>query len=55
MAFAAGYYEIPVSLSAVTHVFERRPLTDAVVRSLNADLPVEDLADDIRSIGYPQQ
>lgn len=54
VAFAADYYEVPVSLHAATHVFQHRPLTDAVVLSLNADLSVEDLGDDIRSIGYPQ-
>ncbi|HVE73908.1 MAG TPA: hypothetical protein VNA30_02290 [Mycobacteriales bacterium] len=53
-AFAADYYETPVSLGAAAYVFQHRPLTDAVVRSLNADLSVDDLNDDIRSIGYPQ-
>jgi len=55
LAFAANYYETSISLSAVTHVFHHVPLTDVVVRSLNADLSVEDLSDDIRSIGYPPQ
>lgn len=54
LAFAADYYEIPVSLDAAIHVFQHRPLTDAVVRSLNADLSVEDLNDEMRSIGYPR-
>lgn len=55
VAFATDYYEVPVDLSAVTYVFEHRPLTDDVVLSLNADLRVADLEDDIRSIGYPQR
>lgn len=54
VAFAAGYYEMPVSLSAAIHVFQQRPLTAALVRSLNANLSLEDLGEDIRSIGYPQ-
>jgi patatin-like phospholipase/acyl hydrolase len=53
--FATAYYEVPVSLNAVTHVFQHQPLNKAVVRSLNADLRVKDLIDHIRSIGYPQQ
>ena len=52
-AFATEYYEVPVSLSAVTHVFQHHPLTEGVVRSLNAELAVEDLLDEISSIGYP--
>ncbi len=54
LAFATDYYEVPLSLDAITHVFQRRPLTDAVVRSLNGDVAVKNLIDDIRSIGYPQ-
>jgi len=54
LAFATAYYEIPVSLDAVMHVFQHRPLNDAVVRALNADLHMKDFIDDIRSIGYPQ-
>lgn len=54
VAFAADYYEMPVSLSAAIHVFQQRPLTDALVRSLNVDLSLEDFGEDIRSIGYPQ-
>lgn len=42
VAFATAYYEVPVNLSAVTHVFQHHPLDEAVVRALNADLRVGD-------------
>lgn len=51
--FATDYYEVPVDLNAVAHVFKQRPLTDVVVQALNADLLVRDLVDDIRCSGYP--
>ena len=53
LSFAEGYYEVPLNLSAVSHVFAHRPLTDDVVRALNAELTVADVVDDTRSIGYP--
>jgi hypothetical protein len=51
--FATEHYEVPVDLNAVRHIFEHRPLTDAIVQVLDPDLLVRDLADDIRGIGYP--
>ncbi|MGW4890992.1 hypothetical protein ACWEQL_01800 [Kitasatospora sp. NPDC004240] len=51
--FARDYYEIPVDLDAVRHVCALRPLTDDVVRALNAELTLAGLAEDIAEIGYP--
>lgn len=51
--FAEDYYEIPVDLDAVRHVYVLRPLTQAVVTALNADLTVKDLADDLTAARYP--
>ncbi|GAA4576468.1 hypothetical protein GCM10023176_47900 [Micromonospora coerulea] len=51
--FAEDYYETSVDRSALGAVFALRPLTDDVVRRLNPDLTVEDLADDVAAIGYP--
>ncbi|MBN6057761.1 hypothetical protein JYK22_37910 [Nonomuraea sp. RK-328] len=51
--FAGDYYEVPVNLDAVRHVYALRPLTQAVVTALNADLSVEDLADDLAAARYP--
>mgnify|MGYP006951091461 FL=1 len=51
--WAEDYYEVPVDLEAVRHVLASRPLTEAVVRSLNAEVALRDLAEDIAEIGYP--
>ncbi|MFC7590972.1 hypothetical protein ACFQYP_50280 [Nonomuraea antimicrobica] len=51
--FAEDYYEIPVDLEAVRHVYALRPLTQAVVTALNAELSVQDLADDLAAARYP--
>ncbi|MER6952183.1 hypothetical protein ABT294_50055 [Nonomuraea sp. NPDC000554] len=51
--FAEDYYEVPVDLDAVRHVYALRPLTQTVVTALNADLSVEDLADDLATARYP--
>ncbi|MGP3914248.1 hypothetical protein [Nonomuraea sp. 10N515B] len=51
--FAEDYYEVPVDLNAVRHVYALRPLTQAVVTALNADLPLTDLTDDLAAARYP--
>ncbi|MEU7838263.1 hypothetical protein [Nonomuraea sp. NPDC049129] len=51
--FAEDYYEVPVDLDAVRHVYALRPLTRGVVTALNADLAVKDLADDLAAARYP--
>ncbi len=52
-SFATDYYEIPVDPDAVRHVCSLRPLTGDVVRALNAELTLVELAEDIAEIGYP--
>ncbi|MFB7112597.1 hypothetical protein [Streptomyces sp. NPDC056190] len=47
--WAEDYYEVPVDLEAVRHVFSSRPLTEQVVRALNSEITLADLAE----IGYP--
>ncbi|WP_449063636.1 hypothetical protein [Planomonospora algeriensis] len=51
--FAEDYYEVPVDLEVVRHVYALRPLTQAVVTALNADLTMKDLADDLAAARYP--
>ncbi|EPD55313.1 hypothetical protein [Streptomyces sp. HGB0020] len=51
--WAEDYYEVPVDLEAVRHVFASRPLTEGVVRALNSDVVLAELVDDMREIGYP--
>ncbi|MGW7366059.1 hypothetical protein ACWGI8_22140 [Streptomyces sp. NPDC054841] len=52
--WAEDYYEVPVDVEAVRHVFASRPLTDAVVAALNPEVTLAGLAEDIAEIGYPQ-
>lgn len=51
--FARDYYEATVPIASVRHVYNHLPLTDKIVESLNADVAIEDLADDLKEIGYP--
>ncbi|WP_331770889.1 hypothetical protein OG948_45425 (plasmid) [Embleya sp. NBC_00888] len=52
--FAEDYYEVPVDLEAVYDVYALRPLSHKVVSSLNSEVTLADLAEDIAEIGYPQ-
>jgi len=51
--FAEQYYERPVALSAVSHVYEQKPLTSEILEVLNAEVSQEDLKSDLEEIGYP--
>ncbi|SDP50162.1 hypothetical protein SAMN05421507_109173 [Lentzea jiangxiensis] len=51
--WAQDYYETPVDLDAVRHVYAGKPLTAAVVTALNPATSLADVADDVASIGYP--
>lgn len=51
--FATDYYEMPVDPAAVRHILGLRPLTTEVIRTLNPDLTLADLTDDLAEIGYP--
>ncbi|MFI0168393.1 hypothetical protein [Streptomyces sp. NPDC017095] len=51
--WAEDYYEVPVDLEAVRHLFSSRPLTQEVVRALNPDIALGDLSELIAEIGYP--
>ncbi|MGW2564158.1 hypothetical protein ACWCXB_34100 [Streptomyces sp. NPDC001514] len=47
------YYEVAVDLEAARHVYALRPLTQSVVSSLNPDVDLAGLEEDIAQIGYP--
>lgn len=51
--WAEDYYKLPVRLSAVEHVYAHKKLTDEVVRTLNPETSLSELAADISRIGYP--
>ncbi|GAA3901858.1 hypothetical protein GCM10023084_62930 [Streptomyces lacrimifluminis] len=52
--FAEDYYEVSVDLEAVRDLYAFRPLDQAHVSALNAEVALTDLAQDIAEIGYPQ-
>lgn len=51
--WAEDYYEVPVDLEVVRRVFSSHPLTDELVRTLNSEVVLADLLEDIAEIGYP--
>jgi hypothetical protein len=53
--WAVGYYEQEIALDAVQAIFRHTPLSDALVRALNAELNVEELKADAEEIDYPFQ
>lgn len=52
-AWAQEYYVRPVDLAAVSHIYQLRPLTPAVVAALNPQLALADLRPDLAEISYP--
>jgi len=53
-AWAENYYGRPVSLATIIHIYEQRPLTEALVAELNPTLLLQALNQDIHSIAYAQ-
>lgn len=51
--FAEEYYEIEIPLNSIQHIYKHLPLTADLVSSLNNDLSLTDLAEDINEIDYP--
>ncbi|WP_431676707.1 hypothetical protein [Kitasatospora sp. KL5] len=51
--FAEDYYEVSVDPEAVRAVYALRPLSHELVSSLNPELTLADLAEDVAEIGYP--
>jgi hypothetical protein len=53
-AFEADYYERAVPVDVVAEVFRHAPITDQLVSSLNPDITLKDIADELHiEIGYP--
>ena len=51
--WAQDYYEMPIDLDAVRHVFAGRPVTAGVVTALNPATSLAAVADEITATGYP--
>jgi hypothetical protein len=52
-AWAEDYFERDVALAAVQQIYRSAPLSGAIVRQLNPDISLAELATDIREVGYP--
>jgi hypothetical protein len=51
-AFAVDYYEVEVASTAVAHVYAGLPLDDHVVRTLNPEISLADVAEEITAMGW---
>lgn len=52
--FAAEYYETEIALKDVAAVYQHERLTKALVKRLNPEVALADLAEDVEEIGYPE-
>ena len=50
--WAEEYYEREIDLSAVEHICDHKPLTNSIIRLLNCDIALDNLAADVKEIGY---
>jgi hypothetical protein len=53
--FGSDYYERNIDLDAVTAVYRHQPLDAALIATLNPEAELDELAEDIAEIGYPEQ
>ena len=53
--FAEEYYEQEIPISLIESVYLHKPLTDELVKTLNKDILIEDLQEDVEKIGYPMK
>ena len=51
--WAQGYYDRALQLQAVTHVYQHRPLTAAMLADLGSSRTLSELAPEADEIGYP--
>lgn len=51
--WAQTYYDCPVNLFAVTHIYNHHTLSNRIIRMLNGSLSREDVEQDQQEIGYP--
>lgn len=50
-AWAEEYYEQDIDLAAVQHIYQHQPITDADVKSLNPEMSLTALQEDLAEIG----
>jgi len=49
---AEEYFEQAVDLAAIQHIYQHKPITRAVVKSLNPEMSLRALQEDMTEIGY---
>ena len=53
-SYALDYFEKEIELAPILHVYEQKPLTQEVLSTLNPDISLVDMAEDLREIDYPK-
>jgi hypothetical protein len=53
--FAESYYEITLNAAAVKHIFDHKPLSNDIIRTLNTEVTLNELESDRAEIGYPSR
>ena len=53
-AWAEYYFERPIDLSSVIHIYKHHPLTDELIKKLNTDTSMQEIISDVDEIGYRQ-
>jgi hypothetical protein len=53
--WAKDYFGMKVDAKVVQRFFAHEPLTPALARALNRDVELDDVADDLKEIGYPRR
>ena len=51
-AWAEEYYEHDINLAAIQSIYRHEPVTDALIKSLNAEMSLQALEEDLAEIGY---
>lgn len=50
--FAEDYYETSIPLDSVRHIYDRLPLSDEIIASLNSAITLTEILEDLLNIGY---
>ena len=51
--YAEEYFEIDVPITIIEHVYNHLPITNEIVSTLNSDISLSDIKEDLIEVGYP--
>ena len=51
--FASDYFEKEVDRAVIEHILSHRPVTPDIVASLNSDIGIDEIREDLEQVGYP--